>query len=112
MTVGDNFVISSTAELARDLIDLLKTEQKQKPMRASVSMRTHLQASGLADIIRSNEDTTLTQLILAQALPPKTAKAELQAIINWIEQLGTLRLETTYGASDFRYDILWQAKKK
>jgi hypothetical protein len=109
VTVGDYFVISATAELARDLVDLLQAEQKQKPLKAS--MRTQLFASGLADIVRSNQDATLTQLILSQALPPKTAKAELQAILDWVEQLGTLRLESTYGAADFRYDILWQAKK-
>jgi len=109
VTVGDYFVMSATAELARDLVDLLQAEQKQKPLKAS--MRTQLFASGVADIIRSNENATLTQLILSQALPPKTAKAELQAILDWVEQLGTLRLESTYGAADFRYDILWQAKK-
>src|ERR1019366_4583286 len=95
---------------ARDLIDLLQAEKKQTPIKAS--MRTQLQASGLDDLIRTNEDATLTQLILAQALPPNTAKAELGAIINWIEMLGSLRLETTYGANDFRYDILWQPKTK
>jgi hypothetical protein len=110
VTVGNYFVMSATAELARDLVDLLRAEQKQKPLKAS--MRTQLFASGLADIIRSNENATLTQLILSQALPPKTAKAELQAILEWVEQLGTLRLESTYGANDFRYDILWKAKKK
>jgi hypothetical protein len=110
VTVGDQFVMSATAELARDLVEVLKAEQKQKPLKAS--MRTQLFASGLADIIRSNENATLTQLILSQALPPKTAKAELQAILEWVEQLGTLRLESTYGATDFRYDILWKAKKK
>jgi hypothetical protein len=110
VAVGDQFVMSATAELARDLVDVLQAEQKQKPLDAS--MRTQLFASGLADLIRSNQDATLTQLILSQALPPKTAKAELREIIDWVENLGTLRLESNYGANDFRYEILWQAKKK
>lgn len=110
VTVGNHFVMSATAELARDLVDALKVEARQKAIPAS--MRTQLYASGLADIVRSNQDATLTQLILSQALPPKTAKEELRAIIDWIEQLGTLRLESTYGANDFRYDVLWQTKKK
>jgi hypothetical protein len=110
VTVGDQFVMSGTAELARDLVDALKAEQNRKPGQAS--MRTQLYASGLAEILRSNQDTTLTQLILSQALPPNTAKAELRAILDWVEQLGTLRLESNYGANDFRYEILWQAKKK
>jgi hypothetical protein len=110
VSVGNHFIMSATAELARDLIDELRAEKKQTPIKAS--MRTQLQASGLADLIRVNEDATLTQLILAQALPPKTAKEELRAIVQWIEMLGSLRLESTYGASDFRYDILWQPKTK
>ena len=108
--VGNQFVMSSTAELARDLVDALKAEQSPKPIQAS--MRTHLHSSGLADIIRMNEDTTLTQVILSQALPPKTAKEELRAIIDWVDRLGTVRLESHYGINDFRYDIRWQPKKK
>jgi hypothetical protein len=108
VTVGNHFVMSSTAELARDLIDALKAEKKQKPNKAT--MHTQLYASGFADLVRSNEEAALTQLILAQALPPNTAKAEMQAIIRWIETLGTLRIESTYGTNEFRYDILWRAK--
>ncbi len=110
VAVGDQFVMSGTAELARDLIDLLKAEQKEKPSKAS--MRTQVFAKGFADIARSNEGATLTQLILAQALPPKTAKEELAKILDFTEQLGSLRVEMNYGATDFRYDIIWQAKKK
>jgi hypothetical protein len=109
VTVGDQFVVSATAELARDLVDALKAEQKQQPNPAS--MQTRLYASGLTDILRSNQDATLTQLILSQAISPKTAKEELRAILAWVEQLGTLRLESAYGANDFRYDILWQPKR-
>ncbi|MSQ93570.1 MAG: hypothetical protein EXR98_03330 [Gemmataceae bacterium] len=110
VTVGNQFVMSATAELARDLVDVLQAEQAQKLSKAS--MQTRLYSSGLAEIIRSNEDATLTQLILAQALPPKAAKEELRTLLNFIEQLGSLRIETNYGANEFRFDVLWQAKKK
>src|SRR5262249_3706413 len=73
-TVGDQFVMAGTAELARDLIDILKAEQKSRPSTAS--MRTELFASGIANIGRSNQDAALTQLILGQALPPNAAKKE------------------------------------
>jgi hypothetical protein len=108
VTVGNHFVMSATAELARDLIDLLQAEPKQRAIRPT--MRTQVQASGVANLIRDNEDETLTQLILALALSPKTAKQELGRLIQWIEMLGELRLESHYGANDFRYDILWQPK--
>jgi hypothetical protein len=110
VTVGDQFVVSATAELARDLIDVLKTEQKGTPIQAS--MRTQVYASGFVQLVGSNEDATMTQLILSLALPPKAAKEEMRAIVNFVERLGTLRLESNYGANDFRYDILWQSKKK
>ncbi|MBI2804125.1 MAG: hypothetical protein HYX68_03975 [Planctomycetes bacterium] len=108
--VGNSFVISATAELARDLVDALQAEAKVKASPAS--MRTKLYASGLVEILRGNQDAALTQLILAQALPPKTAKAELQTILNWVEQLGTLSLETRYGPNDFRQDIIWRPTNK
>jgi hypothetical protein len=107
--VGNYFVMSATAELARDLIDALQAEQKQEPRPAS--MRTQLFASGLADTVRMNEEAALTQLILSQALPPKTARAELATILDFVNRLGTLSVESNYGASDFRYDILWQPKR-
>src|SRR5262249_28116989 len=78
--VGDFFVMSATNELARDLVDALKAEQTQKPIKAS--MRTQVHASGLADFVRLNEEAALTQLILSQALPPKGAKEELRAILD------------------------------
>jgi hypothetical protein len=109
VTVGNQLVMSSSAELARDLIDVLKAEKSAKANAAS--MRTHVHASGLTAVIKANDDNILTQLILSQALPPNTAKKELHAIIDWVEQLGSLRVEQTYGGTDFRYEILWQPKE-
>ncbi len=108
--VGDQFVISATAELARDLVDAIQSEKKEKPNRAA--MRTQIFASGFGDVVRSNEEATLTQLILAQALPPKNAKEELHAVLTWLDRFGTVRLEENFGEKDFRYDIFWQPTKK
>ncbi len=108
--VGDWFVFSATAELARDLVTELKKEKRGGTTAAS--MQTTLHASGLADIARGNYDASLTELILKQALPPKTAKAELQAIIDWTESLGSLSLQSRYLADEYQYDVLWRLKKK
>jgi hypothetical protein len=107
---GDQFIVSATKELARDLIDAIKSQKNQKPGKAA--MRTQVFASGISAFTGANEDASLTQLILAQALPPNTAKAELRAIVDWFNRLGTLQLEETYGNNDFRYDIRWQPFKK
>lgn len=109
VTVGNQFVISATAELARDLVDALKAEKKEMPNKAA--MRTRVFASGFGATVRANEELTLTQLILAQALPPKNAKEELRAILDWFDRFGTLRLEENFGEKDFRYDIFWQPRK-
>ena len=113
VTVGNHFVVSATAELARDLIDALKAEEKQ-PFKApsKASAQTRVFAAGLSEFVRANEDAALTQLILAQAMPPKTAKEEFRAIHRWIERLGELRVETHYGRDDFRFDFIWQPKAK
>jgi hypothetical protein len=108
VSVGDQFVMSTTAELARDLIDVLKSEPKQQPGRAT--MRTEVLGSGLAEVVRANGDTLLTQLMLAQALSPKSARQELQTAVAWLEQLGSLRLAMDYGTNDFHFDVIWQPK--
>lgn len=106
---GDQFIMSATAELARDLIDAIKAESKQKPSKAS--MRTEIFASGAAEIAKASEGAGITQLILSQALSPKAAKEEFANILAFTQRLGSLRLEMNYGPRDFRYDIIWQAKK-
>ena len=110
VTVGNYYVMSATAELARDLVDLLLAEKK--PALSKASMQTQLYADGFVDVARLGEDAALTQLILSQALAPKEAKAEYNAILNWTQRLGTLSLESNYRPNDFRYDILWRPKVK
>lgn len=106
----DQFIVSATRELARDLIDTIRTQKKQGPSKAA--MQTQIFARGISAFTGANEDASLTQLILAQALPPNTAKKELRTIIDWFNRLGTLNLEEVYGANEFRYDILWRPKSK
>ena len=48
-------------------------------------MQTHVFATGISAFTGANEDASLTQLILAQALPPNTAKQELRSIIDWFK---------------------------
>lgn len=110
VAVGDSFVFSATAELAKDIVTEIKKAKTGSVN--SASMRTTLKASGLADIARGNYDTSLTELILKQALPPKTAKAELQAILDWTESLGTLSLQSRYLANEYQHEVLWRLGKK
>lgn len=110
VAVGDQFVISGTAELARDLVDAIQAQGRSNASKAT--MRTQLFATGLGDIIRSNQDATLTQLILSQALPPQSAREEVRAILDWLDAFGSLEFEIHYAAADFRYDIQWRPRAK
>lgn len=106
--VGNQFVVSSTSELGRDLIDCLVKETAEGSSPASA--RTEAYAAGLADNLRSAEDFLVTQAILGQALPPGEARKQIERLIQLVSGLGTLQFETRYGKSDFRFDARWLYK--
>jgi hypothetical protein len=108
--VGDQFLISSTLELGKDLVDCLVKENKQKTSPAT--QRTHIYATGVAANLRSSEDLLVSQAILSQALPAQTAKKQFEDLVRLVERLGQLNLETRYGPEEFRFDIEWQFEKK
>jgi hypothetical protein len=107
---GKQFIVSSTVELARELVDLVGKE-KDIVYSPAVS-RTHLYAAGAAALLRSFEDQLLAQAILGQGVPLGTGKSQIDSFIRLVEQVGTLQLEEHYGAKDFRYDLRWQHGKK
>ena len=107
--VADQFVMSSTVELGKDLIDEIKRGAKESPKAAT--MRTQLYATGAAQALRAGEEQVLTQLILGQALPPGQAREEVRRIIALVERLGVLGFEIDYGERDFRFDINWRVRK-
>jgi hypothetical protein len=100
---GNQMILSSTVELARELVDLVAQERQAKGATAS----THWQfyASGGAAALRSAEKQLRTQYILSQALSPKEAQDQVRQLIALVERLGVLTIETNYGAGDFRLDI-------
>ena len=108
--VGDQFVISSTVELGRDLIDEIKRGSRDTAQPAT--SRTRLYASGAAQALRGSEEQVMTLLILTQALPPGAAREEVRKIIALVERLGVLGFDINYGQNDFRFDVKWQAGTK
>lgn len=101
--VGDQFVVSSTAELARTLIDLLKREKKDAV--GPPASQTQLYAEAAASALAAVEDQLFAQTVLAQALPPDEARAQVKAFTDWVRRLGRLRLESNYRDHEFRYDV-------
>ncbi len=79
--VGNQFVISSTLELGKDLIDCLLKETKNGTSPAT--QRTHVYGMGVASNLRTAEDLLISQAILSQALPAAALKSNLTRSSAW-----------------------------
>jgi len=101
-TVNNQFFISSTVELGRELLDILAKEDGKQFSKVE-SVRVY--SSGAAALLRTFEEQLLTQAVLAQAFDPKTAREQLRAIAQAIENLGVLENSTHLGANELRYDF-------
>jgi len=109
-SVGNQFVISSTLELGKDLVDCLAKETKEGTSPAT--QRTHVYGTGVAANLRASEDLLVAQAILNQALPAAEAKKQFEELVRLVERLGQVQFETRYRAHDFHFDIRWQYDKK
>jgi hypothetical protein len=113
VNVGNQFVVSSTLELAHALVDVLEKETSDPtPRGEAATVRTRLYGGGGAEFLKGIEDVLLTQAILDRALPLDKARGEVKAFLDLARRLGTLDIETAYGARDFRYDIRLKTEKK
>src|SRR5262249_35905741 len=102
--VGDQFVISSTIELAHKLVDVIEKEEACCEGETPLS-RTQLYAAGGAALLRAFEDQLFTEAILGQALAPEAAREQVRAFIGLVGRLGTLSLTEDLRAHEFRYDL-------
>jgi hypothetical protein len=109
--VGDQFVLCSTVELCRELIDVLSREDKSPTRGAPFTERTRVYGGGVATLLQGFEDQLVTQTILDQAVPPGEARAQVKAFIALVSRLGDLNLETSYLDKEFRYEIRMTAGK-
>jgi hypothetical protein len=109
--VDDQFVVCSTIELCRELIDLLVAEKKSPGKSSPAKTRDRFYASGAADVLTSFQDQLITQTILDQAVPPGEAKEQVEALIKLVRTLGTLTNSAEFGAKDFRYDFRFRRTK-
>jgi len=108
--VGNHFIVASTTELARDLVNCLA--RKDSPLPAGTSWRTDLFAKGLADNLKYIRQDLLVGAILDQGLPPADANKEIDSLIELVRTLGTVQWEIRYGDHDYRMDFLWRYGSK
>jgi hypothetical protein len=102
--VGKQFVVSSTLELAHDLIDVLVKEPGTSAVSPS-TLRAKAYSAGAAAGLRTAEEQLMTQAILGQALAPDLARERVEQLIALVERLGTLQMQTHYGANEFFVDF-------
>ncbi|MFL5242555.1 MAG: DUF3352 domain-containing protein [Gemmataceae bacterium] len=106
VSVGNQFVASSTIELAHELIDILEKEGKNAPASPSaIAVRSKVYGEGGAEYLEGIKDVLLAQTILDRAAAPESARGQVKAFLDWVRKLGVIQTEVTYGAQDFQYDI-------
>jgi hypothetical protein len=92
-------------ELGHELIDVLEKEAKDPAAKVPYSSMQRFYSAGGAEYMKGFEDFFLTQTILSQAATPASAKAQVQALFEWVRGLGTADIEYVYGPKESRIDI-------
>jgi hypothetical protein len=102
--VGNQFMVASTVELGRELIELLQ-QQAGRTEKQPAGLRAVYQFAALAANLKQNLEPLLSQAVLQQALTPEAARRETDMLIHLVEGLGSARLETNYDSNVTRYDV-------
>jgi hypothetical protein len=103
--VGNQFVVCSTLDLCKELIDILQAEAKGEDRGAPQTSRHRFYASGAAAILAKFEDQLVAQAVLDQAIPAEEARAQVKALIKLIGGYGNLGLEATFLPKEWRYEL-------
>lgn len=110
--VGNQFMIASTIELGREMVELLQRPEVNDSAKGSPeTMRMRVYSAGGAELLKAFEDRLITQTILDRAVSSEQARKEAESFVNWIRSLGRLELDTNYGESDYKLDIRLRWKK-
>jgi hypothetical protein len=103
--VGDQFVVSSTLDLCRELVDLLRQEGGAPSRGQAATTRASLYGAGAAAYLQTFEDLLVTQTALDQAVTPKEAREQIKALVDVLRGVGELALEARFHAKAFQYDV-------
>lgn len=92
-TVKNHFIIASTAELARQLIDELQRDESSRATANNIQAALNLEH--LAAILADNEQALVTQNILSKGNTRAKAQSEVALILRVLRELGTAELRLT-----------------
>jgi hypothetical protein len=109
--VQDQFVFCSTIELCRELVDLLAAEKKDPGKKAYPVAYDRAYGAGFAGLLKSLEESLVTQTILDQAAAPDEAKEQVRALIRLVAKLGAIGSSAHFGKDEFRFDVRFRGGK-
>jgi hypothetical protein len=111
--VGSQYIISSTVELARLLIDEIekadadKTSSPQQAfdaMSGPVTHQSRLSFAGLSDYLAGTKKQLITQNMLEQGNTTEDAEKEVSLFLGLLDHLGRIETTTKYLPDQYQFD--------
>jgi hypothetical protein len=109
--VDDQYVVSSTIDLCRELVNLLQKEGATPKRGAASSTISRLYGSGAAAYLKTIEDLLVTQTTLDQAVTPKEAREQVKMLLDLVRHLGVLSLRAEFKDKTAEYNIRLRPEK-
>lgn len=109
--VGNQFLISSTLELGRELVGLLDREAKAPATSLLQTFLARISGEGVAAYLRNLEDQLLVQTVLQQAATPEEARQQVRDLLELVRQAGGLRMEANYREQEFRFELVYSPRQ-
>jgi hypothetical protein len=111
--VGNQYIISSTVELARLLIDEIEkadSEEGRSPQQADaasgpVTHQSRLSFTGLSDYLAGTKKQLITQNMLQQGNTPEDAAKEVSLFLGLLDHLGRVESTTRYLPDQYQFDV-------
>lgn len=107
--VRDQYIVASNKGLFRELVRIIETEDRSRPIRPNV--RARLYASALGDYANVSPEQSLASTIITQALTVDDARKQTEALFAYLQKLGTVDLQFDFADREFRFDLDWKTKK-
>lgn len=103
--VGDKFVVSTTLELARSLIDELEKESKSAADFDSAAMRGQFSWEGVSAFLGTFREQLVTQSLLDNGGSPEEAKKQVELLLALLGRLGQIDTTLRYEMDRFQWDF-------
>jgi len=106
---GEHLILSSTEQLARDIIDYLRHEDRVGPARlAGCGLLLETNREGLVKIIEANRESFVLQNMVEKGHGREKAEEEVRNLFLLVGLLGEMRLEWNRISNQPRVKIQWR----